>query len=225
MTTPREQRKHEKRNRILKAAMRVFSTRSYSGASMDAIAIEAAVSKPTLYQYFGDKQGLFAAVLAEAREHLLSPFAGSQGRDMVEVLMEFSWHYADFVLQPEILSLARLVIGEVERFPDLGQQYLAQGPDKALSGITGYLEQMKQAGRLEFDDGQLCAGDLWSLIFSAPRERALHIPNLCLSKHELSRSIFNGLRVFLKAYSTQAAADLTLLEQLRQNVQLQKLKP
>ncbi|NMD07851.1 MAG: helix-turn-helix transcriptional regulator, partial [Phyllobacteriaceae bacterium] len=42
-------RQLEKHQRILTAALKVFAESGYSAASMDAIAIAAEVSKPTLY--------------------------------------------------------------------------------------------------------------------------------------------------------------------------------
>ncbi|WP_375462013.1 TetR/AcrR family transcriptional regulator [uncultured Enterovirga sp.] len=56
--------------RLLEAAARVFSLRSYDDASMDDIAHEAGVGKPTLYRYFPSKDALFAAVFVEALDRL-----------------------------------------------------------------------------------------------------------------------------------------------------------
>ena len=49
-----------KRQAILDAAKRVFLANGYTGASMDAIAEAAPVSKPTLYSHFHSKPELFA---------------------------------------------------------------------------------------------------------------------------------------------------------------------
>lgn len=55
---------------ILKAAGQVFAAEGYSGASMDAIAAGADVSKPMLYNYFGSKQGLYLAYIERAGKGL-----------------------------------------------------------------------------------------------------------------------------------------------------------
>ena len=86
---------------------------------LDHIAAEAGVSKPTLYQYFGNKEALFSAVLDDATGQILQPFTKTAGKPMVTVLLDFGFHYADFVLRPDLLSLTRLVIGEAERFPEI----------------------------------------------------------------------------------------------------------
>ena len=54
------------RRAILDAALVEFAERGHAGARVDAIANRARVSKPMIYSYFGDKDGLYAATLREA---------------------------------------------------------------------------------------------------------------------------------------------------------------
>jgi len=51
------------RERILSAALQEFAANGFAGARVDAIARRAAINKRMLYHYFGDKEGLFRAVL------------------------------------------------------------------------------------------------------------------------------------------------------------------
>ena len=51
---------------ILQAALNEFSSAGFEGARVDRIAKNAGVSKPLLYDYFGDKDDLYAAALREA---------------------------------------------------------------------------------------------------------------------------------------------------------------
>ena len=51
------------RERILSAALKEFAAHGFAGARVDAIARRAAINKRMLYHYFGDKEGLFKAVL------------------------------------------------------------------------------------------------------------------------------------------------------------------
>ena len=70
----RAEKKALKKSKILDAAWTVFGRNGYTGTSLDAIAEEAGVSKPTLYIYFGSKEGLFEAVLADTSEDILGPW-------------------------------------------------------------------------------------------------------------------------------------------------------
>lgn len=51
------------RRRILDAALQEFSARGFAGARVGGIARRAKANKRMLYHYFGDKEGLFRAVL------------------------------------------------------------------------------------------------------------------------------------------------------------------
>lgn len=201
--------------RILDAAFRVFAQAGYAGASMDAIADAAGVSKPTLYQYVGSKESLFAAMLDSARLTMVEPFDGKG--DMVDQLHRFAWAYADTVMRPELLGLARLVIGEAARFPEIGAAYQAAGPDRLLAAMIGWLDRQRTAGRLAFEDAELAAQDLWALILSAPRTQGLHRPDAVPTRNQVQRYLDNGLRVFLRAYSTDPQADLAALARLTGN--------
>ncbi|NEY91643.1 TetR/AcrR family transcriptional regulator [Tabrizicola oligotrophica] len=211
---PRTRNRLAKERRILDSALKVFADQGYSGTSMDAIAALAGVSKPTLYQYFGSKEQLFGAIMAEQRDTMLGAFEEPDGLGLVPELWAFSWHYAGTVLRPEFLSLARLIIGEAQRFPEIGRAYQAAGPERMLAGMMDYLMARKAEGRLTFDDAEMAAEDLWGLVLSAPRNRALHDPENLPSRADLNRFITNGLRVFLKAYSTDPATDLAQLQAL-----------
>lgn len=210
----REQNRRERINRILQSALKVFAERGFVGASMGDIAVDAGVTKPTLYQYFPSKDELFLAVMAEERDHMLDPFEHATEQEMVAQLYHFSWHYAEIVLRPDMLSLARLIISEAQRLPDIGRVYQASGPDRVLAGMMDYLKRQQEAGRLVIDDPELAAEDLWGLILSAPRNRVLHIPDAMPDRQTVERYIRHGLGVFLRAYSTHPEGDLRLLSTL-----------
>jgi len=210
----RQQNRILRERRILDAALTVFSQKGFVSASMDDIAAEAGLSKPTLYQYFPSKDELFTAMMTEERDHMLESFEYPTASGMVAELHAFSWHYADVVLRPDMLNLARLIIGEAQRLPDVGRAYQASGPDRVLAGMIAYLERQRAAGRLVFDDAELAAEDLWGLILSAPRNKALHIPDAVPDRATIERYIRNGLRVFLRAYSTAPDRDLAVLSSL-----------
>ena len=218
MTAPprRQQNRLNRERQILDAALTVFAAQGYSGTTMDAVAAEAGVTKPTLYSYFPSKESLFQAMMLGKRDLMLDVFAHPSPRGMVADLWSFAWAYADTVMRPDMLSLARLIIGEVSRFPEIGRAYQASGPDHLLRGIMRYLEDQRDAGRLVFEDAELAAQDLWGLILSAPRTQALYMPDAIPDRATLARYITNGLRVFLKAYSTTPSQDQDQLAALVQ---------
>lgn len=64
---PRRRRDADQtREDILQAALEEFSTMGHSGARVDRIAARAGISKPMIYDYFGDKDAIYTAALREA---------------------------------------------------------------------------------------------------------------------------------------------------------------
>jgi TetR/AcrR family transcriptional regulator len=63
VSAPAARNPERTRERILSAALKEFSAKGFAGARVDVIARRAAINKRMLYHYFGDKEGLFKAVL------------------------------------------------------------------------------------------------------------------------------------------------------------------
>ncbi|MGW1072006.1 TetR family transcriptional regulator [Streptomyces sp. NPDC002537] len=88
-----QQRAAERRRKeLLEAADRVV-LRDGPGASMNAIAAEAGITKPILYRHFGDKGGLYRALAARHTEALLAGLraaldAPAARRDRVESTLD-----------------------------------------------------------------------------------------------------------------------------------------
>lgn len=67
----RKQRERERRRQqILVAAKRVFSSKGFSGATMEDIAREAELSAGTLYLYFRNKDELFSSLFIRVLQYL-----------------------------------------------------------------------------------------------------------------------------------------------------------
>lgn len=61
MVSERAERRTQRRDELLEAALGVIR-RHGRAASMEAMAAAAKITKPILYRYFGDREGLFSAV-------------------------------------------------------------------------------------------------------------------------------------------------------------------
>jgi AcrR family transcriptional regulator len=82
---PRSRNAARSRKAILQSALEEFSTKGYSGARIDEIAKRAAVSKPLIYEYFGDKDAIYEAAL---RETYVQIREGEKTLDMDELSPE-----------------------------------------------------------------------------------------------------------------------------------------
>ena len=89
---------------------------------MDAVAAEAGASKRTVYQYFADKEELFAATVLDTvdrgYEYFKPQILALADTDNVEAaICDFARATIAGLTNPELLKMRRLVIAEAERFP------------------------------------------------------------------------------------------------------------
>ena len=63
----------EVRERILDAASKVFAAEGFAGATIDAVVERAGGSKATVYGLFGNKEGLFGALVAQGANQINGP--------------------------------------------------------------------------------------------------------------------------------------------------------
>jgi AcrR family transcriptional regulator len=105
-STPRDPERT--RAAILSAATAEITAKGLNGARVDAIAARAGVNKRMIYHYFGNKQGLYLAVLEDTYAAIRAAEIGLNLTELDPVagmrkLVLFTWHY--FIEHPEFLSL------------------------------------------------------------------------------------------------------------------------
>lgn len=203
-----ESRSARKRRAILDAATQVFLAEGFAGASMDAIARAAGVSKPTVYNHFADKQELFEQIVNDLVAVITQPFYEqivnlSDDGDLAQRLRELGGLLLKGVMQPTNLRLRRLVIGEASRFPDLGRAYERQGPGRALAAWTTAFKRLADEGLLRLQDPALAAAHFQALVLTTPLNHAMLTgDDRPPGATQLKRHTDSAVNVFLAAYGS-----------------------
>ena len=128
---------------ILEGAMQEFMAYGYAGASMDQIAVNAGVSKPTLYSYFRDKEGLFTALIHQLLQEEPT-LINYQDPSLFQVPPRvFLRHLAMGVLErfsedQPLLTLIRLILGESGRFRELAQAFVRDIEKPIIDALSQY---------------------------------------------------------------------------------------
>jgi TetR/AcrR family transcriptional repressor of mexJK operon len=201
--SPEETRSARKRRAIMDAATEVFLRKGYLGTSMDEVAALAAVSKQTVYKHFADKERLFSEIVTgtvdEAGDRVhASVLELADSGDLEADLRELARRQLALVMQPRVLRLRRLVIGEAGRFPELGRTFYERGPGRTLRALAEAFARLAQERRLQIDDPQLAAEHFNWLVMSVPLNQAMLLGD---DEHpDLDRYADEGVRVFLAAY-------------------------
>lgn len=159
-------RPSRRREALLQAAAEVFFEQGYAATSIDAIIERAGGSKRNIYNEFGNKEGLFAAIVTENADKVLSTLAIEeiQGRNLRETLTVFGQHLMGGYMSPTLIGIYRMAVTEANRFPDLVKSFYDQGPGRATTQLAEVLEIAKERGEIRADDCLRLAGHFVGMI-------------------------------------------------------------
>ena len=201
-----ERRSTRKRRAILEAATAVFLRNGYVGTSMDEIAALARVSKQTVYKHFADKERLFSEIVTATVDEIADPNYDevlnlTDTGDVERDLRDFARGQLRAVMEPRLLQLRRLVIGEAGRFPQLGRLFYERGPGRTIDALATMFERLASRGALKLDDPRLAAAHFNWLVMSIPLNQAMLLgEDEPATPTELKRYADAGVRAFLAAY-------------------------
>lgn len=151
-----------RRNNLLDAASRIFARQGYEATSVEDIAFEAGIGKPTVYRYFASKQALFEAVFGQAIDDLEirldaallqdGPFEDRLTRLALEIVPTFRTHFG---------SIRNINEGETSK-----RRLFRQRRSQIEQRLKGVIETAQRQGEARpFDAGmaaKLMIGMMWS---------------------------------------------------------------
>lgn len=156
-----------KRQAILRHARNAFVREGYAATKIEPIAREAGVSTATLYALFDGKAQLFSDVIDDAARDFSGQMAGLgmiEG-DARQQLISFATAYADFMSDPFVRAVFRLVMAERPRFRAVAQRFFEQGQAAFGATLIGILKTQTQTGDLrKIDRPSWAAGQLMGMI-------------------------------------------------------------
>ena len=146
-------RAEKKRAQIRTAAKDLFLRSGFQGTSTDAIATEASVSKETLYRYYARKEDLFMDVVRSLTTERLNLSQWTERSteppseaDLRMRLRAIARQVLETMVQPEYQAIARLMLAELPRFPELGPLFRQTVPDPAIRALLSLLRQGQAHG-------------------------------------------------------------------------------
>lgn len=152
-----EQKREEKREKILQAAIQLFSQYGFSETTVATIAKEAGVSFGSVFSYFPSKEELFRSALLEPLEREIGPlllYTGEEGGSPLERIKQMvEKQVLTIARQNSYLRLIQLVLAQPGRFPDLFKELDAFLP-KFISNLKPLVVKGQEAGELAKLDPQ-----------------------------------------------------------------------
>jgi TetR/AcrR family transcriptional regulator, mexJK operon transcriptional repressor len=193
-------------DQVLDGARTIFMRDGFEGASVDDIAREANVSKATLYSYFPDKRLLFLEVAkseCKAQSDAAIERIEATG-DLREALTEAAGRMVRFFMSDVGMQVYRIVVGESQRFPEIGRQFYESGPAMVREILRKFLQKGVDAGKLKIDDIDLAADQFPELC-----KAGLHLPmalglRTSFTDAEIDRVIDGAVDMFLAKYAVES---------------------
>ena len=153
------------REKILKAAVNIFSRKGFHQAQVEEIARRAGVGKGTIYLYYPGKSELFAAAVSEGLENIIEKI-----KQELESDLPFNEHFKKLIesnisLYLQYSDLARIISSELSKGIDpraLAEIEAVRG--RYVQFVAGMLEDGCRRGYIKKVDFQLAAVGLVGLI-------------------------------------------------------------
>jgi hypothetical protein len=188
----REQKMAETRKKLIEVARRAFAEYGYADTSMDKLTAEAGLTRGALYHHFGDKRGLFAAVVDQidsqmaeyAQQHLEQP------DDLWEGLLLEGQTYIQSALNPEfqriVLRDGPAVLGDPAHWPS---------QNRCLQSTRKCVEQLLTAEQIKIVDPEAAA----VLLNGAAMNAALWVASSEYPEQVLPEAL-NAFKIFASGF-------------------------
>ncbi len=153
------------RDRILKAAAEIMSTRGYARATTRAIAEAAGVNEVTLFRHFGNKRNLLSemihkhSALPDLTFMIENQLSGDYRQDLIHLATAF---FSAITKRKEAL---RLMLCEAKEIPEV-QNVIVQVPDQLRKLLTRYFQEKMEADFIRKANPEVMAQGFLGMFFA-----------------------------------------------------------
>lgn len=154
----RDENRASRQQKIEEAAYAVLEAKGYAGTSMLAISRAARASNETLYNWYGDKTGLFKALVVRNAEQVRALLEQGLDRDAspLEILRALGPRLLSLLVSSRAIQLNRAAAADPTG--ELGAVISERGRETVAPLIGEVLERARREGALEFDQTAAAVG-------------------------------------------------------------------
>lgn len=198
-------RRLPRRAHILDVAAKVLAEKGYRDTTMLEVARRSSASKETLYAWFGDKLGLFEAVIRRNAGRIRLALNGhlDSGTSVESALADFGQELAAHLLCDNAVSINRAAISEARSGPSLAGSLSKSGREPIQRTLVEYLEQCHARGLLDVKDPNEAVDTFVGLLLGDAQTRRLLGVSDAPSETEIEARATQAVRKFLRLYGKQ----------------------
>jgi len=197
---PEDTRSH-RRQKMLRAARICFLDRGFLRTTISDVLALSGGSRATVYEEFGDKEGLFAALVASVLDDMSFP-AIADGPP-AEVLRALGRNYLEQLLDPDALAIYRVVLGESVHVRQLGPAIFRAGPQAASDALAERFAGWAARGELALENPRRAA-TLFLAMVEGDLHRAAIMWDRSPSTEEIEDTVDAAVTLFLGGASPAA---------------------
>ncbi len=206
-----------KRDQILEGARRAFMKYGFDATSMNHITREAGVSKGTIYVYFENKEDLFSALIQTSKQKFTAVLRDilAEDADVQDVLRHYGKTFAMHILTSEMTLAIRILLGVIDRMPQLCSSFMKSGPENARTVLEEFLQEQVDAGHLTINNVNLAARQFIEMTTGTFfKERLFGHPAPDDIEKEVNTVVESALNMFLLAYKPKETPSSALLNDI-----------
>jgi AcrR family transcriptional regulator len=164
-----------RRDEIMDAAVAVLAAKGYRDASMLEVARRAKASKETLYHWFGDKRGLYEAVIRRNAMSVQSVITRHLDGDAPaeRVIAEFGTALLQLLLGDDAVAINRAAISEARADPQLARTLASAGRDATMPHFVAFLEAHRKRENWKLENTKAAAETFLGLLLGDLQIRRL----------------------------------------------------
>lgn len=188
--------------RILESAFTLFINKGYASVSMDSIAMQACVSKQTIYHHFNSKDNLFLKAISSQVANF--PILNYQERDISDIhllLNNIALEYIDMVTTKSAMALYKTCSYESAIQPDLSKNFYDLLINNIIESLENLMSRLVDEGHIQVKNTRFAALHFFHLIrgeFWLQQEFSCQSQ---ISIDERKSYTSDTIDMFLKAYS------------------------
>lgn len=192
----------KRRDAMISAARELFCEHGFAGTTLEMITAEAGGSRRTIYELFGNKDGVFEAVIRDCTGRITSIMAGLELTDLPlrAALIHYGETLMELLTAPDTIRYMRLFLSEVPRFPKLGKIFYETGLMNGRRIITSYFERQMNEGRFPKGDPRQAAIFFSSLIKADYDIRQMSYVDWEPQAKDLRSHVVGSVDMFLRGY-------------------------
>jgi AcrR family transcriptional regulator len=192
----------KRRDAMIEAARELFCEHGLAGTTLEMITAEAGGSRRTIYELFGNKDGVFEAVIRDCTGRVTSIMADLELTQLPlrAALIHFGETLMTLLTTPDTIRYMRLFLAEVPRFPQLGKVFYESGLMTGRRIITSYFERQMAEGKFPQNDPKQAAVFFTSLLKADYDFRQMTYMGWEPQAQDLHAHVIAAVDMFLRGY-------------------------